>query len=149
MIKIFTILSNQVLAWYVMENQVLLPKITLIGGSVDHKSSQKNGCKLGNLDKTSTYKSYADSQFWLLELITLLNPKKRPRSSIYIVDQWCTISGTSWFRFRFRFQENFKVWFRYILKSLIPVPIPIPAKIRLIPESIPILESESCITVVD
>ncbi len=27
--------------------------------------------------------------------------------------QWCTIPGTSWFRFRLRFQENSKVWFQF------------------------------------
>ncbi len=41
-----------------------------------------------------------------------------------------------WFRFRFRFQE--------FSKCLIPIPIPV--KSATIPESIPIPESESCIT---
>ncbi len=36
--------------------------------------------------------------------------------------------------------------FQYLLKSVIPILVPIPAKIGLIPESIPIPESESCIT---
>ena len=58
--------------------------------------------------------------------------------------QWCTIPGTSWFRFRFQFQDKPKLWFQFRFrfqqkthrfhsdsdsnpKPLIPVPIPIPA----------------------
>ncbi len=102
--------------------------------------------------------------------------------------QWCTILGTSWFRFRF--QENSKVWFRFPLipfrfqfqpqnldccrypifpkpwfqfqfqglnawlqfrfwfqhNSVFSISIPIPGKNTVIPESILIPESESCIT---
>ncbi len=44
-----------------------------------------------------------------------------------------------------------KAWFRFqqFSKCLIPIPIPIPVKIGLNPESIPIPESESCITVLN
>ncbi len=63
--------------------------------------------------------------------------------------QWCTIPGTSWFRFRF--QVNSKVWFRFRFqqevhwfhsdsspKTLIPVPIPIP-----IPAQFDFVDSDS------
>ncbi len=49
----------------------------------------------------------------------------------------------SGFGFKSGFSQNFKSGgFGF----LIPIPIPIPAKNEIIPESIPIPESESCIT---
>ncbi len=66
--------------------------------------------------------------------------------------QWCTIPNHLWFWFRFRFQVNPQVWFqlRYSalssIEPLIQIPIPIPPKSGIIPELIPIPESESCIT---
>ena len=70
-------------------------------------------------------------------------------------DQWCMILGASWFRFRFRFQENSKVWFQFRFwfqqevhwfhsnsdsspKTLILVPIPGPNSLILIPIPLPI-----------
>ncbi len=82
---------------------------------------------------------------------------KKPFS--HAIKSYCTITkGPSDARFRpmcdsefrFRFQINSKVRFQFrfhfILIFLIPIPIPIPAKIGIIPESILILEPESCIT---